>query len=77
MTDAEQAIDFGDSPEVIARGQRYLAWTAGVTLFFVLAATVTVYVAHERKERTAYRQNKAPLAMAIGADMARQFPTGH
>jgi len=66
--------DFADTPEAIARGQRYLAWSAGAMLSFVLAATVGVHVAQEKHERAVYASNQNALTLAIGSNMSRQFP---
>lgn len=66
--------DFADTPEAIARGQRYLAWSAGAALCFVLAATVGMHVAQEKHERAVYTSNQSALALAIGSGVSRQFP---
>ena len=66
--------DFADSPEAIARGQRYLAWSAGAALSFVLAATVSVHVAREKHERAVYASNQNAVMLAIGSGMAQPFP---
>jgi len=74
MAVIEFTDDFADSPEAIARGQRYLAWTAGAALTFVLAATVTVHVAREKHERAVYRSNQNAVMLAIGSGMSQPFP---
>lgn len=68
------ADDFADSPEAIALGQRYLAWTAGAALTFVLAATVSVHVAREKHERAVYASNQNAVMLAIGSGMSQPFP---
>lgn len=67
------AEDMTDSPEAIAKGQRYLAWSAGAAACFVVAATISVHVAHEKPERALQRQNR-DIAFALGSDISRQFP---
>jgi hypothetical protein len=74
LTAALAADDFADSPEAIARGQRYLAWTAGAALTFVLAATVTIHVAREKHERAVYRSNQNAVMLAMGSGMSQPFP---
>ena len=62
-----------DDPELIARGQRYLAWSAALTGLFVVAASFTLHVAQERHERAVVTRNHTAYA-AAGADLARYLP---
>jgi hypothetical protein len=63
-----------DDPELIARGQRYLAWSAAATGAFIVIATFTLHVAHERHERAVMRNNQTAYTAMLGADLSRRLP---
>jgi hypothetical protein len=63
-----------DDPETIARGKRYLIWSAVAAGLFVVAAAFTLHVAQERHERAVMKTNRAVYATGVGADLARHLP---
>ena len=64
----------GDDPQLIAQGQRYLAWSAAATGAFVVIATFTLHIAHERHERAVANQNHTAYTAMLGADLSRRPP---
>ena len=64
-----------DDPELIAQGQRYLAWSAVATGAFVVIATFTLHIAHERHERAVASRNHTAYAAMLGADLSRHLPS--